>query len=174
VSCWAALDIGLIVDSSYDGVTKSQAKLPDGIMAFLQQLVGSLRIDKGQADFGLVQFDQRSVFSFGFKTYLDTASLVQKIGTLIPTGQKRNFSSALNGAVSLFEGARANSQKIIVFITDGRPDDDINATLSVAASLKASGVEVYTVGISSSVSERHLMLTCSCQAQQLFHLYTQY
>ena len=49
-------------------------------------------------------------------------------------------------------GARDNSVKIVILVTDGRSDDRV-ATVEVADKLKAAGVNIFTVGVGDSVDK---------------------
>jgi hypothetical protein len=132
-----------------------QTVLPDGLILFLQNLVSAFNISPSQTRFGVVQFSSTASFQFGFTQYYDAASLILNLGNLRPTGQHRSYVSALNVTVSeLFAGARGDAQKVIVFLTDGSPDVDVNSTEALASIVKQSAT-VLVVGVTGNVCRRN-------------------
>lgn len=81
--------------------------------------------------------------------------LQDQVDNIDPAGATR-ADNGLNRAQAALESARENAKKVVIFFTDGSPnnsngfDDGIAAkTVETAKSLKDAGAEVYTVGIFS-------------------------
>ena len=78
-----------------------------------------------------------------------------QVNSISPAGATR-ADNGLNRAQAALASARENAKKVVIFFTDGSPnnsngfDDGIAAkTVETAKSLKDAGAEVYTVGIFS-------------------------
>lgn len=84
--------------------------------------------------------------------------LQDQVDNIDPAGATR-ADNGLNRAQAALASARENAKKVVIFFTDGSPnnsngfDNDIAAiTVETAKSLKNAGAEVYTVGIFSGAN----------------------
>jgi Tfp pilus assembly protein PilX/uncharacterized protein YegL len=92
-------------------------------------------------------------------TYSDNSKVLYPLGNsalglsfaaaTLATEGGTNYLKGLTEADNELSGARARagSPKVVVFVSDGAPDDDKTAIRDKAAELKAAGVAVYTIGI---------------------------
>ena len=75
------------------------------------------------------------------------------------TGGNTNTAAALRIArTRLYDGAedRADARKVVILLTDGLSNLDVESTETEAAELKATGVEVFAIGITQYIDGDHL------------------
>ncbi len=90
------------------------------------------------------------------KNYIDN------VDNLTTLGASTNYESALNAANAEFSSARAraDANKVLIFMSDGAPNGSSNiATMTTA--MKASGINIYTIGLDSSSGHSGLSSTAS-------------
>jgi Tfp pilus assembly protein PilX len=147
VACTENVDLSLVTDvsSSMDALWEGQVKI-DVLKDVATDFVNAVPISSTGVHVDLV--------AFGFNATLvqqltsSRAQLVSAIAGLPRNGGTR-FLPPLNlsQAELTSSRARADAQKIIVFISDGQAHDDDYDPRILATTLKAQGFTIYTIGI---------------------------
>ena len=161
-TCWIKLDIGLLIDSSYDGVNKTSQNLPAQLVNFVQKFVEQFNVSPSQTRFGVVQFASFASFQFGFDTYTNAGEVILRLQSITPIGRNRSYTAAFNSAKNnLFLNSRSDAQKVAVLVTDGIPDTEFNETMATVDDIKKTNILIFVIGLSPDVSSR----MCSAVAE---------
>lgn len=164
VSCVTPRDTALVLDASSSMTSqwdtmKRIVKLKEVATNFL----GNIVLGPGADNVGVIAFNPvvtiRSGLSYDQPT-LSTA--INGITTAVGT----NYLTALSAATTQLNGGRAGAKKVMIFISDGFPDAPGNTAatiLPVTTAMKASGVQIYTIGITvdSDVNATSLLSSMS-------------
>ncbi|KAJ3613839.1 hypothetical protein NHX12_020084 [Muraenolepis orangiensis] len=141
------IDLVFIIDSSRSVRPVEFEKAKE----FLQDMVDNLEIGSGATRVGLVNYASRVQLDFKLKTYFDKTSLKQALARIEPlssgTMTGLAIKTAMEQAFIAESGARPasmNIAKVAIIVTDGRPQDKVE---DVAAAARASGIEIYAVGV---------------------------
>ncbi|XP_044194436.1 collagen alpha-1(XII) chain-like [Thunnus albacares] len=123
----------------------------ENIKSFLNQIVSNFNIGPDKVQIGLVQYSSNPRTEWQLNTHQTKQSLLKAIAKLRQRGGGTNTGRALKYLVHvLFKpsvGMRADSQKIVVLITDGESEDNV---FSTSQHLRDTDVEVYTIGIKNA------------------------
>jgi hypothetical protein len=143
-----------VIDSSWNSSHPGNPlTLAPELIKFLQTLVETFDISPSLARVGVVQFDDKATFPFGFNVYGNQPSLVDGLAKLIATGPGRNYAAAFRLLIDgLFGGMRKGVKKAAIFITDGDSDKEVNETLAAVNITKNADVEVFVIGITNNVN----------------------
>lgn len=147
-------DIVFVIDSSDSEGAENFKKEVD----FVHDFAAQFSIGKNNVQFSVVTFSSAIRNEFFFNRYHSRRDVLQAISNIQYMGLGTNTSGALNFVRSESflptHGARTNSSKFVIVITDGRSDDP-NATKH-EASLLHSKAEVISVGIGPRVDRSEL------------------
>ncbi|XP_070708262.1 scavenger receptor cysteine-rich type 1 protein M130-like [Pempheris klunzingeri] len=140
-------DIVLLMDDS-GSISASTFKI---MKDFFKRIVGVFDIGPDKVQIGLVRYSSFGQTMWNLNTYQTKQSVLEAVDQLIQTGGDtmtgRALKYILHTSFKPNAGMRADSQKIAVLITDGESLDD---TLLPSQDLKDTGIEVYTIGVSSA------------------------
>jgi uncharacterized protein with von Willebrand factor type A (vWA) domain len=118
---------------------------------FVNAVISNFQIGTAANQISVVIFDSSASQVFQLNTYLTLASLQSAISAINFNGGGTNIGDALDYArIYSFQtsrGARTDSAKIVILITDGQSTISNEADL-----LKAIGVTVFCVGVGSGVN----------------------
>lgn len=152
--CNVPVDLGFLVDGS--GSIEYQGKGNFARMLnFIKSVVSFFEVSQGKSRIGVVLFSSRAIPVFGFKRYLSKAKLFRAIGRIrYPRGGTR-IGKALDFTRSyLFKGRSARGRKrVLVLMTDGVSQDRVGPA---ASRMKATGAEVFTIGLGRKFKRRQL------------------
>lgn len=179
-----ALDIVMVLDASgsmddpMGGNTKRIEALKNAVGAFIDnaktQNAKITDTDK-KIKLSIVKFSGKTTDMIGNDTYRDgwgytynysqimqkltvcegngAVALQKAVNDIQPAGSTRADNGLLQAQKAL-ESARSNAKKVVIFFTDGEPNDDngfddgiASDAIKAAKSLKNAGTVVYTVGI---------------------------
>lgn len=159
--CSIPVDLGFLVDGS--GSIEYQGKGNFGRMLnFIKSLVSFFEVSRGKSRVGLVLFSSRPIPIFGFKRYSSKAQLRRAIGMIrYPRGGTK-IGRALDFTRSyLFKGLSVRRRKrVLLLLTDGISQDRVGPP---AARMKATGVEVFAIGLGSKFRRRQLQQVATDQ-----------
>ncbi|XP_028852921.1 matrilin-3b isoform X2 [Denticeps clupeoides] len=141
------LDLVFIIDSSRSVRPAEFEK----VKIFLADMVDTLEIGFDATRVALVNYASTVHIEFLLKTYHNKADMKQAIQRIDPlaagTMTGLAIKTAMEEAFTEESGARPRSKniaKVAIVVTDGRPQDKVE---DVSASARASGVEIYAVGV---------------------------
>jgi uncharacterized protein YegL len=159
------LDLVLCLDN-----TGSIAYLPDGspdparppinwkrVIDFAQDIVKQLSISPTGSQVGLVDFGGRARIQFGLTEHQTQSSLVDAIAQLPYIGDTTNTTGGLFKSRQVLSdpqyGLREGKSKVLVLVTDGKPNVDGDTVLAEAQNCRDAGIRVIVVGITESADE---------------------
>ena len=141
------LDLVFIIDSSRSVRPAEFEK----IKIFLSDMVDTLEIGSDATRVAVVNYASTVKIEFLLKTHFNKGDLKQALARIDPlaTGTMTGLAikTAMDEAFTEESGARPiskNIAKVGIILTDGRPQDTVE---EVSASVRASGVEIYAVGV---------------------------
>jgi secreted protein with Ig-like and vWFA domain len=146
-------DIGLILDQS-TSIQSASGGMQNwyDMLNFVQQVINAFPISPTLTRFGLVRFSSKAVFDFGFSRYTNSPDLINAIQNLAMAGGETNFSGGFWLANQLlFPGRRPDVKCIVIMITDGQPNVDVDSTFTNINITKSLGCEVFAIGITNQV-----------------------
>ncbi|XP_030062199.1 collagen alpha-6(VI) chain isoform X2 [Microcaecilia unicolor] len=143
-------DIVFLVDSS-----TSIGKINfQHVRNFLYTVVSSLDIGRDAVQVGVAQFSSTNFQEFLLNQYSLKSEILERIQKLTYHQGGTNAGNALDFVRTTYftelAGSRAkeNVPQVVIFITDGQSEDEIEEP---ARLLKAKGISIYTIGITSYV-----------------------
>ncbi|XP_051250659.1 collagen alpha-4(VI) chain-like [Dicentrarchus labrax] len=134
-------DIVLLVD---DSGSISQTAFQT-MLSFIAEIVRVFNIGPDGVQIGLVQYSDFPMIKWHLNTYNTKQALLMAIDTLDHRGGSTKTGMALHLVPNM--GMRADSQRIVVLITDGESQDDV---LLPSQSLKDAGIEIFAVGVQNA------------------------
>lgn len=160
------LDLCFLIDSS----GSIQFAGPDNwgiILAFVNQVIGSLTVGPSATQVGMVVFSTDAEKAFGLTDYRTVPDLQSAINRTAYRGGQTNLYDALNVAANdVFasgNGRRPNAAQVIIIVTDGmdtyRPGD----TVAEAQTIKNTGITILTVGVTNQINVTKLQQIASSQ-----------
>jgi len=167
-------DIVFVVDSS--GSIKD-ANPADGsydnwelTLGFIKGFVEQLSIGPDFAQVGMVVYSLTSSNIFFLNSYHDKAQLIAAIENAPYMGSYTNTSGALKTAstqqFTSIHGDRADRENIVIILTDGEPNKDVEDTIPAAEALQNAGTKMYAIGVTDAINE-NLLKQLSSQPQEL-------
>lgn len=139
-------------DNSYDNW--------DLALTFISEFVADFNLGTSATQFGLVRFSYQADNIFYLNEFYDTASMQAAILNMDYIGSYTNTSGALRAATYeqfvYSRGDRSNAQNIVIVITDGIPNLDVDLTIDDAETLRALGTTVFVLGITDAIDENML------------------
>jgi secreted protein with Ig-like and vWFA domain len=129
------------------------------MLNFVQQIINSFPISPTHTRFGLVRFSSKAVYDFGFSRYTNSPDLINAVQGLVMAGGETNLSGAFWLAnQQLVPGRRPNVKCIVILITDGQPNLDVDTTFININNTKVFGCEIFAIGITNQVLMNFLLL----------------
>lgn len=141
---------------------------------FVSRVIDNLDIGAAATRVAVVNYASTVSIEFHLQTHLDKKSLKQAVGRIAPlsTGTMSGLAiqTAMEKAFTVEAGARrpsANIPKVAIIVTDGRPQDQVN---EVAARARASGIELYAVGVDRADRESLRMMASDPLDEHVFYV----
>ncbi|XP_051696462.2 matrilin-3 isoform X1 [Oryctolagus cuniculus] len=152
------LDLVFIIDSSRSVRPLEFTK----VKTFVSRIIDTLDIGAAGTRVAVVNYASTVKIEFQLQTYSDKQSLKQAVARITPlsTGTMSGLAiqTAMEEVFTVEAGARgpaSNIPKVAIIVTDGRPQDQVN---EVAARARASGIELYAVGVDRADKESLQMM----------------
>jgi hypothetical protein len=121
------------------------------IQDFAQDLTRELTISPTASQVGLVDFGSKATIRFGLNEHQTKDDVLNAIGQVPFIGARTNTTGGLFKSRTVQTdpqyGGRPGVPKVVVLVTDGEPDIEVENTLIEAQNLKKAGVRVLIVGI---------------------------
>lgn len=149
------MDLGFLVDGS--GSIEYQGKGNFGrILNFIKSVVSFFQVSRGKSRIGYVLFSSRPIPIFGFKHYSSKVQVLKAIDRVrYPRGGTKMGKALEFTRDYLFKGRNPRGRKrVLVVITDGISQDRIG---QAANRMKATGAEVFAVGVGKRYRRRQLL-----------------
>ncbi|XP_046297645.1 matrilin-3 [Marmota monax] len=166
------LDLVFIIDSSRSVRPLEFTK----VKTFVSRIIDTLDIGAADTRVALVNYASTVKIEFQLQTYSDKQSLKQAVARITPlsTGTMSGLAiqTAMDEAFTVQAGARgptSNIPKVAIIVTDGRPQDQVN---EVAARARASGIELYAVGVDRADMESLKMMASEPLEEHVFYVET--
>ncbi|XP_054101155.2 matrilin-3 isoform X1 [Callithrix jacchus] len=166
------LDLVFIIDSSRSVRPLEFTK----VKTFVSRIIDTLDIGPADTRVAVVNYASTVKIEFQLQAYTDKQSLKQAVGRITPlsTGTMSGLAiqTAMDEAFTLEAGARgpsSNVPKVAIIVTDGRPQDQVN---EVAARARASGIELYAVGVDRADMESLKMMASEPLEEHVFYVET--
>ena len=155
IVCKIGVDLGFLVDGS--GSIEYQGKGNFGRMLnFIKSVISFFQVSQGKSRIGFVLFSSRPIPIFGFKRYSSTAKVLRAIDRIRYPRGGTNIGKALDFARNyLFRGRNPRRRKrVLVLLTDGISQDRVGQP---ASRMKATGAEVFAIGLGKKYRRRQLL-----------------
>lgn len=148
-------DVLFLVDSSgnIDPENFEKAK------TFMRDLVNKSDIGLDRVHVSLIQFSGRSKEEFRFGQYSGKSDIFEAIGRMSLMGKNTLTGDALTFASDYFKpakGARSYVKKILILITDGEAQDEVEIP---AEALRMKNVIIYSVGTFNANKTQLIQIT---------------
>ncbi|KAM9273725.1 matrilin-3 [Cariama cristata] len=141
------LDLVFIIDSSRSVRPEEFEK----VKIFLSKMIDTLDIGERTTRVAVMNYASTVKVEFPLRTYFDKASMKEAISHIDPlsagTMTGLAIQTAMNEVFTEEMGTRPatfNIPKVVIVVTDGRPQDQVQ---DVAASARTAGIEIYAVGV---------------------------
>ncbi|XP_074187829.1 matrilin-3 isoform X4 [Rhinolophus sinicus] len=166
------LDLVFIIDSSRSVRPLEFTK----VKTFVSRIIDTLDIGEANTRVAVVNYASTVKIEFHLQAHSDKQSLKQAVGRITPlsTGTMSGLAiqTAMEEAFTVEAGARgpsSNIPKVAIIVTDGRPQDQVN---EVAARARASGIELYAVGVGRADMESLKMIASEPLDEHVFYVET--
>ncbi|KAI6071808.1 Matrilin-3 [Aix galericulata] len=141
------LDLVFIIDSSRSVRPEEFEK----VKVFLSKMIDTLDVGERTTRVAVMNYASTVKVEFPLRTYFDKASMKEAISHIQPLSAGTMTGLAIQTAMDeVFteemgtRPASFNIPKVVIVVTDGRPQDQVQ---DVAASARAAGIEIYAVGV---------------------------
>nr|XP_005895818.1 PREDICTED: matrilin-3 [Bos mutus] len=166
------LDLVFIIDSSRSVRPLEFTK----VKTFVSKIIDTLDIGPMDTRVAVVNYASTVKIEFHLQTHSDKQSLKRAVARITPlsTGTMSGLAiqTAMDEAFTVEAGARgpsSNIPKVAIIVTDGRPQDQVN---EVAARARASGIELYAVGVDRADMESLKMMASEPLDEHVFYVET--
>ncbi|XDB55487.1 hypothetical protein AB1E18_008950 [Capra hircus] len=166
------LDLVFIIDSSRSVRPLEFTK----VKTFVSKIIDTLDIGPADTRVAVVNYASTVKIEFHLQTHSDKQSLKQAVAQITPlsTGTMSGLAiqTAMDEAFTVEAGARgpsSNIPKVAIIVTDGRPQDQVN---EVAERARASGIELYAVGVDRADMESLKMMASEPLDEHVFYVET--
>lgn len=166
------LDLVFIIDSSRSVRPLEFTK----VKTFVSRIIDTLDIGATDTRVAVVNYASTVKIEFQLNTYSNKQALKQAVARITPlsTGTMSGLAiqTAMEEAFTVEAGARgptSNIPKVAIIVTDGRPQDQVN---EVAARARASGIELYAVGVDRADMESLKMMASKPLEDHVFYVET--
>jgi RHS repeat-associated protein len=155
-SCYPAVDVALVVDKSGSMTSDAGSSLTRIAAARVActNFVQSLNYTNDQV--GILTFSDNATIDQTLTN--DRPSLLHRVGQIATDNGETYMGKALMAAQAELSSQRHHSTAlpVLVFLTDGEPDDSSDAILSIATQIKNAGTRLITVGLGSDLGTNHI------------------
>ncbi|XP_071404247.1 matrilin-3 [Pithys albifrons albifrons] len=141
------LDLVFIIDSSRSVRPEEFEK----VKIFLSEMIDTLDVGERTTRVAVMNYASTVKVEFPLRTYFDKASLKEAVSRIEPLSAGTMTGLAIQTAMDeVFteemgtRPATFNIPKVVIVVTDGRPQDQVQ---DVAASARTAGIEIYAVGV---------------------------
>ncbi|XP_030303610.1 matrilin-3 [Calypte anna] len=141
------LDLVFIIDSSRSVRPEEFEK----VKIFLSEMIDTLDVGERTTRVAVMNYASTVKIEFPLQTYFDKASMKEAISHIEPLSAGTMTGLAIQTAMDeVFteemgtRPATFNIPKVVIVVTDGRPQDQVQ---DVAASAQTAGIEIYAVGV---------------------------
>ncbi|XP_058692499.1 matrilin-3 isoform X4 [Poecile atricapillus] len=141
------LDLVFIVDSSRSVRPEEFEK----VKIFLSEMIDTLDVGERTTRVAVMNYASTVKVEFPLRTYFDKASMKEAVSRIEPLSAGTMTGLAIQTAMDeVFteemgtRPAASNIPKVVIVVTDGRPQDQVQ---DVAASARTAGIEIYAVGV---------------------------
>ncbi|XP_055666991.1 matrilin-3 isoform X2 [Falco peregrinus] len=141
------LDLVFIIDSSRSVRPEEFEK----VKIFLSEMIDTLDVGERTTRVAVMNYASTVKVEFPLRTYFDKASMKEAISHIKPLSAGTMTGLAIQTAMDeVFteemgtRPATFNIPKVVIVVTDGRPQDQVQG---VAASARTAGIEIYAVGV---------------------------
>ncbi|XP_068867749.1 matrilin-3 isoform X2 [Aphelocoma coerulescens] len=141
------LDLVFIVDSSRSVRPGEFEK----VKIFLSEMIDTLDVGERTTRVAVMNYASTVKVEFPLRTYFDKASLKEAVSHIEPLSAGTMTGLAIQTAMDeVFteemgtRPAAFNIPKVVIVVTDGRPQDQVQ---DVAARARTAGIEIYAVGV---------------------------
>ncbi|NXC17055.1 MATN3 protein, partial [Corythaeola cristata] len=141
------LDLVFIIDSSRSVRPEEFEK----VKIFLSKMIDTLDVGERTTRVAVMNYASTVKVEFPLRTYFDKASMKEAISHIEPLSAGTMTGLAIQTAMDeVFteemgtRPATFNIPKVVIVVTDGRPQDQVQ---DVAASARSAGIEIYAVGV---------------------------
>jgi Mg-chelatase subunit ChlD len=134
----------------------------DKQIKFVQDLVGEFNVGPSQTHVGAVDFGWYGYLDFDLNKYQTEAEVQTAIGSIKFKGQQTNTTGGLYYSRLLLTDPQYGRRgpevpKIIIIITDGLPNREEETLDAEVANIRAAGIRVVGVGVTSGVSKETML-----------------
>lgn len=156
IKCNAIADVGFILDSS-----GSLAGSYNFEKDFLKSLAAAFGISKNGPRASVITFSLIAELTIKFNEYFDIASFNDAVDAIPLMGRSTRIDRALRTAQNdMFQarnGARGNTPKILILLTDGSQTQGGENPADISKTLRQTGIHVIVVGIGSGINKAELL-----------------
>ncbi|XP_053197814.1 collagen alpha-1(XII) chain-like [Scomber japonicus] len=138
--CDSKADIVMLVEGSWS----IGSHIFYTLRSFLSKIIRNFDIGPDKVQIGLVQYSRDPRTEWELNTHQTKRSLLKAINRVQKLTGGKALQHVLSNNFKPNEGMRADSQKIVLLITDGRSTDDVSLASQY---LRDSGIEIYAIGI---------------------------
>ncbi|XP_036937295.1 scavenger receptor cysteine-rich type 1 protein M160-like isoform X3 [Acanthopagrus latus] len=143
----AKADIVLLVDGSWSINPESF----QDVRSFITNIVSAFDVGPDRVQIALVQYSDHPRTHWYLNTHQSKEALLENVSRIQQRGGNTYTGHALSYTLqNIFQpnvGMRADTENIVVLITDGQSTDDVD---SPSQELKDAGIEVYVVGFNTA------------------------
>lgn len=146
-SCGGQIDLIVVIDSSGSIVPSDFER----VKQFVSEFTSEFQIGSSEARFGIITFSNDASVNVELGAINDPNDFKQAITQIPFTPGRTNTAAAINLAhQQLIQNGRQGVPHGVVVITDGMSNDK-DATIQAAVNAKANGIEIFAVGVGSSL-----------------------
>ncbi|XP_041060745.1 collagen alpha-1(XIV) chain-like [Carcharodon carcharias] len=142
-----AADIIILIDGSWS-IGRVNFRL---VRQFLINLITPFHVAMNGIRIGLTQYSGEPRTEWDLNSYSTTNEVLEAVQKIRYKGGNTYTALALNhifkNTLKPSAGARPNTAKYLILLTDGKSQDDVNSS---AQSLKNAGVEIFAVGVKNA------------------------
>ncbi|XP_067904374.1 collagen alpha-1(XIV) chain-like isoform X2 [Heterodontus francisci] len=142
-----AADIIILIDGSWS-IGRVNFRL---VRQFLVNLITPFHVAVNGIRIGLTQYSGEPRTEWDLNAYFSTNEVLEAVQKMRYKGGNTYTALALNhvfkNTLKPSAGARPETAKFLILLTDGKSQDDVNSS---AQSLKSAGVEIFAVGVKNA------------------------
>ncbi|XP_042370300.1 collagen alpha-1(XII) chain-like, partial [Plectropomus leopardus] len=161
----AKADIMLLLDGSWS-IGRVNFR---HIRSFIAKVVNVFNIGPDRVQIGLTQYSGDPKTEWHLETHQTKHSLMHAIANLPYKGGNTMTGRALNHILDRnFKpnvGIRENSKRIVILITDGKSQDDIE---DPSQKMKNTGIEIYAIGVKNADKDQLMSIASDPIESHLF------
>ncbi|NXQ62508.1 MATN3 protein, partial [Anthoscopus minutus] len=166
------LDLVFIVDSSRSVRPEEFEK----VKIFLSEMIDTLDVGERATRVAVMNYASTVKVEFPLRTYFDRASMKEAVSRIEPLSAGTMTGLAIQTAMAeVFteemgtRPATSNIPKVVIVVTDGRPQDQVQ---DVAASARTAGIEIYAVGVGRADMQSLRIMASEPLDEHIFYVET--